>query len=167
MTVIILIRSKISVTQKCLEEICKEKILRNSQAKMHWKKVISNMSGLEDIELLVYNDDNDNLIYGDAAMKMRLRFKGEHQTIQNYIHCINWEEIAQKCFALWKERNGTNATFFSLVGIFQHSQLISVAGRLQNGHFIWKLLQNGQFYFLDWLLDNKDDIQKGSFRCKR
>lgn len=116
-----------TVTQKCLEEICKEKILKNSKAKMEWKKVISNMSGLEDIELLVYNDE-ENQVYGDNDMKMRLRFKGEHQTIQNYIHCINWEEIAQKCFELWKERNGTNATFFSLVGIFQHSQLISVAG---------------------------------------
>ncbi|OXA51657.1 Nucleotide-binding oligomerization domain-containing protein 1 [Folsomia candida] len=123
-----------TLTPKALDEICTRIILKNEKAKKNWSIVISNMNGLEDVELLTYHetsdgernrfDDDNNLL----PMKMRLRFKGEHQTIQNYIHCINWEEIAHKCFALWKERNGTNATFFSLVGIFQHSQLTGIAG---------------------------------------
>lgn len=52
----------------------------------------------------------------------------EKNTVNEQDGDINWNQVVYHSLQVWKERNNINATFYSLIGVFQHSSMLQTAG---------------------------------------
>lgn len=140
------------VSNGCLETI-RNLILDSGAANLEaltahgWEKVLRNMNGLLSTDVGSIKDLLSQLKCLESQQEQELEQIGRRIMETNAVPRSNgidqneeenlmdfqvtWDQIIYHSLFVWKQRNGSLTTFFSLIGIFQHSNLFYTAGKIK------------------------------------